>query len=224
MSSSPRLTPADLDRLESLLSAPHLQDSMTLDAIQGLLCAVASAPAPIAREKWVASVMGDSQFANEDEAKEVTHLLTRFHADTVRELAEGFGLDLITYPPDEGEEELAIWCEGYLAGVALAQPSWFEAGDDESVEDLLFPFMALSGRMKEYALESGEPWHGPEAEARLMKEARDTLLDDILGAHDYWFESRINRVPQKREAAKTGRNDPCPCGSGKKYKSCCGAG
>ena len=24
--------------------------------------------------------------------------------------------------------------------------------------------------------------------------------------------------------AKVGRNDPCPCGSGKKYKKCCGAG
>jgi len=26
-----------------------------------------------------------------------------------------------------------------------------------------------------------------------------------------------------REAPKVGRNDPCPCGSGKKYKKCCGA-
>jgi preprotein translocase subunit SecA len=26
----------------------------------------------------------------------------------------------------------------------------------------------------------------------------------------------------KREAPKVGRNDPCPCGSGKKYKKCCG--
>jgi preprotein translocase subunit SecA len=26
----------------------------------------------------------------------------------------------------------------------------------------------------------------------------------------------------KREAEKIGRNDPCPCGSGKKYKKCCG--
>lgn len=25
-----------------------------------------------------------------------------------------------------------------------------------------------------------------------------------------------------REEAKVGRNDPCPCGSGKKYKKCCG--
>ena len=33
---------------------------------------------------------------------------------------------------------------------------------------------------------------------------------------------RINVV--RREAAKVGRNDACPCGSGKKYKNCCGLG
>ncbi|NLP00096.1 MAG: preprotein translocase subunit SecA [Clostridiaceae bacterium] len=31
------------------------------------------------------------------------------------------------------------------------------------------------------------------------------------------------RRPKKRDVAKVGRNDPCPCGSGKKYKKCCGA-
>lgn len=31
-------------------------------------------------------------------------------------------------------------------------------------------------------------------------------------------------VPVRRAAATVGRNDPCPCGSGKKYKKCCGAG
>ena len=29
-------------------------------------------------------------------------------------------------------------------------------------------------------------------------------------------------TPFKRESTKVGRNDPCPCGSGKKYKKCCG--
>ena len=28
--------------------------------------------------------------------------------------------------------------------------------------------------------------------------------------------------PAKRDSSKVGRNDPCPCGSGKKYKDCCG--
>ncbi|MFA5093692.1 MAG: preprotein translocase subunit SecA [Candidatus Omnitrophota bacterium] len=31
------------------------------------------------------------------------------------------------------------------------------------------------------------------------------------------------QAPVEREAPKVGRNDPCPCGSGKKYKKCCGA-
>ena len=30
-------------------------------------------------------------------------------------------------------------------------------------------------------------------------------------------------ITQRREAPKVGRNDPCPCGSGKKYKNCCGS-
>jgi SEC-C motif-containing protein len=40
----------------------------------------------------------------------------------------------------------------------------------------------------------------------------------------YYVESRLPQVKQViREATKIGRNDPCTCGSGKKYKKCCGA-
>jgi len=34
-------------------------------------------------------------------------------------------------------------------------------------------------------------------------------------------ENRGKVVPFKRDSPKVGRNDPCPCGSGKKYKKCC---
>ncbi|WP_054774967.1 SEC-C metal-binding domain-containing protein [Methylogaea oryzae] len=37
--------------------------------------------------------------------------------------------------------------------------------------------------------------------------------DEVAASHD----------PIVRESPKTGRNDPCPCGSGKKFKKCCGA-
>ncbi len=221
---TPRLTPADLDRLEALLAADHLQDSMTLDALQGLFCAVASAPAPIPQEAWMESALGEHQFASEAEAAEVTDLLLRFYNDTARDLAAEEGLDVLSYPVEEGEEELAVWCEGYLVGVALADPDWFSAGDDETVDELLFPFMALSGRLKEHALESGAPWEEGEAEKKLMDDARAVFYETVEEAYQYWFDLRINRVPQKREGEKVGRNDPCPCGSGKKYKSCHGAG
>jgi preprotein translocase subunit SecA len=35
-------------------------------------------------------------------------------------------------------------------------------------------------------------------------------------------EEDAKTKPVKRDAQKVGRNDPCPCGSGKKYKKCCG--
>jgi uncharacterized protein len=218
------MTNADLDRLESLLSAPHLEDSLTLDALQGFFCAIASAPGPVAREKWLASALGNSTFASDDEAGEITDLLERYAADTARTLGEGVGLDLLFYPVEEGEEEYAVWCEGYLLGVALAEPDWYAAGDEETIDELLYPFLALSGRLKEHALEEGEPWHTPEEERKLLSDARAHLYDDILEAWQYWFDQRVNRVPAKREQAKVGRNDPCPCGSGKKFKSCHGAG
>jgi len=36
-------------------------------------------------------------------------------------------------------------------------------------------------------------------------------------------DGETGKKPKKREVEKVGRNDPCPCGSGKKYKKCCGA-
>ncbi len=35
-------------------------------------------------------------------------------------------------------------------------------------------------------------------------------------------EEKAAQQPLKREGEKVGRNSPCPCGSGKKYKKCCG--
>ena len=43
------------------------------------------------------------------------------------------------------------------------------------------------------------------------------------GVWRYWDGSMVKPRPVVREQPKVGRNDPCPCGSGKKYKKCHGA-
>jgi preprotein translocase subunit SecA len=35
-------------------------------------------------------------------------------------------------------------------------------------------------------------------------------------------EVKLELTPVRREIPKVGRNEPCPCGSGKKFKNCCG--
>ena len=53
---------------------------------------------------------------------------------------------------------------------------------------------------------------------------------EVVDCDDDWFNDFDRNPPMYepvqqpyvRAAAKIGRNDPCPCGSGKKYKNCCG--
>ena len=47
-------------------------------------------------------------------------------------------------------------------------------------------------------------------------------LMNPLPAKVYDFGAEYNKRVILQENNKVGRNDPCPCGSGKKYKKCCG--
>jgi uncharacterized protein YecA (UPF0149 family) len=58
-----------------------------------------------------------------------------------------------------------------------------------------------------------------------MEEHFEDLIYDI---RDFWRERTPqpimpeNAVPFRNQGPKPERNAPCPCGSGKKYKKCCG--
>jgi SEC-C motif len=71
---------------------------------------------------------------------------------------------------------------------------------------------------------AGEPWkfYAPGAIAARQDrwEQEDMAAgEDILESADDYFDP--NPLPYVRGTEKVGRNDPCPCGSGKKYKKCC---
>jgi len=54
---------------------------------------------------------------------------------------------------------------------------------------------------------------------KVLHEKAEFLL--VNGSWLYNREARLGPAPYKSTAPKVGRNDPCPCGSGKKYKQCC---
>jgi uncharacterized protein len=221
-----RFTEADLDRLEAWLLEPERgEDALMPDGLQGMLCAVVSAPAPIPPATWMPAALGeDARFASDDERSEIERLLQGFHDDVAEQLNAGEHLDMVLYGDDGSEDQeasLAEWCDGYLRGVELADPSWSEEASDEELDEMLMPFAILSGRAKEAAFDAGETWVDPADERRMLEEARASLIDVILDNRAYWFERSIPQTV-RREARKVGRNDPCPCGSGKKYKHCHG--
>ena len=60
-----------------------------------------------------------------------------------------------------------------------------------------------------------------------VKGVPQTMREDAFFRREdgrwYYVDGNVHRPePYRREGPKIGRNDPCPCGSGKKYKKCCG--
>jgi hypothetical protein len=124
----------------------------------------------------------------------------------------------------------AIYGVGYLGITDQAEQLKRFFDDDEYRSDALFAY-ALSvradisrGRIRSLFRRIEELAGGfAEEESEIVKLALDERL--LLQGHKplvFGEEDEISPALAST-AAKTGRNDPCPCGSGKKFKKCCGA-
>ena len=181
--------------------------TMRADEIQAFMLALLSGPDEVPIPIWLPEVLGDQSDAfSEQEVQEIQDLVLRLTADLRQSLEAGELPDFYT------------WCNAYLYALDVVETDWFEAVDDENFEDLFYPVMALGGVYD--AHEGGEAvLNLTDKELTLLEGELPHVLLDI---YRYW--QAIIHKPQtvRREGEKTGRNDPCPCGSGKKYKACCG--
>ena len=214
------LSPAELEELERLLASDVFRDeAMQLDELQGLFFAVASSPELIVPSRWMPEALGEMpNYRDIEQAQQVLELVMRFYNQSVRAAATK-DFELILYRTETDELDYAAWCGGYLTGMDLAETDWYEAGDPEEVGELLFPLLVLADALPEEEKRSVKPaeWR------RLVRSCEESLADTLVQIHDYWQVVREPPPTVRRDAPKVGRNDPCPCGSGKKFKQCCGA-
>ncbi|MET0935069.1 MAG: SEC-C metal-binding domain-containing protein [Luteibacter sp.] len=104
-------------------------------------------------------------------------------------------------------------------------------GGDFTVADVRVRFTEMTDdpASRHIVEEHSDPlaFYSPEAMEARQREGwergMDFLDDDDLGEGAPLFQSPagFHPGPYTREAPKVGRNEPCPCGSGKKYKKCC---
>ena len=139
--------------------------------------------------------------------------------------------------PDTEVKRNAIWCAGYFGMGAEAARLRACFDDDEFRSDALFAY-ALSvpaelsrGRARGLVRKIEDAANGlSQDELELVQMALDERLAlhglEPVFAGDEVSDDEIAEHPTDElpmPTAKAGRNDPCPCGSGKKYKKCCGA-
>lgn len=219
------LSEADLDRLEELLEAEVFQgEAMRLDEAQAMLCAVVSSPVPIAPEVWVPEALGNGANSDAPEVAETVALLMRLNNDIAASLLADETVAPLLYPLEEDSEDydFAAWADAYVFGAGLAD-DWYDlAGKHaDDLSELLEPMFVLNGMLKEDAEKAGERWFSPAEEARLIADIQENLPVIVQTIYNFWRAKRGGGTVQHDEP-KAGRNDPCPCGSGRKFKQCCG--
>lgn len=230
------LSDAQIDRLEALLEQRAVPfKGLNLEALDGFLSAIVVGPETVPAAEWQAVVWGPNppRWANAEEQAEVESLLEgHFNAVSKRVRYDGEELPehlspLIGLPEDpmgDHPDEVDIghdWAFGFFTGVNLrgeAWDRWFEA------EDWIDEIAELIERLATGEILAAEPADPPTPVSyRERLEIIASIPDMLADLHHHRIEQASPRQPV-RKAAAPGRNDPCACGSGKKFKNCCGKG
>ena len=240
MNAPPKLDEARIDRLAELLEQRAVPfKGLNIEALDGFLTALAVSPSAVPPEEWQPVVWGGKAptWDSEEEGRQV-QLLLMAHLDMcLARVRHGEGelpdhlAPLMWLPGDPeltGEEALqedeldvgSDWAHGFFSAVMLREEEWDRWLDDNDwIEDI---FDALDRLASGEAINPEDPTAEP---MRVGYRERLGIVIDIPGMmadlNHHRVEALTPRTPIRREA-EPGRNDACPCGSGKKYKKCCG--
>ncbi|HEY9397748.1 MAG TPA: UPF0149 family protein [Burkholderiales bacterium] len=226
------ITDDELDELSDLLDSLPSKEAMSLEMVDGFFAALIAGPEMVTREEYLPLVLGnepdDETPAFPDAAQTERFLaLLQSHWNTLAaELFKTLERDEVYVPVMAVYEDDQVrgneWAIGFMMGTQMRGESWLGLLEDEDAEDLMTPMLMLAHE------------DHPDAELRsppMSDKKREELIQDMAWnltiINRYFADDRLTggvpREPMRREAPKVGRNDPCPCGSGKKYKQCCGS-
>ncbi len=225
------LSEEELNELDDFLADEAIEESsMDVSTLDGFLTGIAIGPEFVPPSQWFPWVWdmedgeAEADFVDDAQARRIMSLILRHYNN----VTHCFNIDPTSFEPIfwHGDQwGVAEWCEGFILGfmfnedawtrLAEKHPKWFEPvlrfGTDDGIE-----VTKSKGDVE-----------------RWMNEIEPSLVS----IHAYWKEKRgdqpsgtFNAGYQQRPQApdpivrggpKIGRNEPCPCGSGKKFKKCC---
>jgi uncharacterized protein len=216
----------DLEALEAFLTSNHSPpDSMMLSELDGFLTGIAIGPELIRPSEWLPLIWGGAtpEFAGLDEANTILgSLMTRYN-EILRDIADDTLAPIFWV--DRNSAVIAMdWAEGFLRAIMLRADAWEPLFKSRRDGKLLFPILSLCCDKHGDSL-LGLP---PETEDRIVAQAPELIAGCVIEIATYWRRkgprqvSMSPRLEPSSAATKVGRNDRCPCGSGKKFKRCCG--
>ena len=240
-------TPQETKDLSKFLSYAENQDeALSLDGLHGFLFGLAGIPGMVAPSEWLPGIFGEGMRDVDDE-KEGLRLLESLFSASIRIarqnqdriLAFPFGAD---HNESKDLQRIREWTRGLLQAISLSPKVWGVTAESLELHKgalemttcaaivigIVFPekIPALFPSTMVKSIHLGS--NPAEIESKLfdlLPKAAARILEHATASRAVLRPlgtGKATDLAESHRAAKIGRNDPCPCGSGVKYKKCCG--
>src|SRR5690625_5163648 len=209
---------------EFLCSEAVSDESMLLSEVDGFFAGLNFYATPVEPDEWLPWVWNGEtpHFEDEAQAEAVTRALLALHDDVFRRLERGEWGPIFDSDLDESAV-WEVWIDGFWRAAEMRPGLWMEhlPRDDEDVNTALFSLR----RLHELAASTPDEIEPLDVDDELEEMAANLIPYSVLLLHHVGQQADL-LADLRRAAAptpKVGRNEPCPCGSGKKFKKCCGS-
>jgi uncharacterized protein len=208
----------ELQKVDDVLMKHGNDDAIqNASELDGFFTAIVSGPVMVMPSQWMPAVWGgkdkEPKWSNPAQADRFYKLLMRHLNSLAAELMESpetfEAVFLENRESGNGEVIVDEWCIGYMRGVALGG-GWQGLPDEQAAQ---LESIALHGKQENF-----ERIEALSAEE--LQESIDAIEPAVVALHAYYLVQRTPQTVRSRDE-RVGRNDPCPCGSGKKFKQCC---
>lgn len=227
------LSDGDIEKLSELLKRFGEKGAMSVEELDGFLAASICGPEDVSHGECLQQILGinlndANAVARQPSLQDCISLISRRLDEISYALQTGEAFTPLLLEDQRGIATANDWASGFVRAMELHKDDWGELLADEQNGGALVPILALAHE------------HDPDPELRSYKEPISDELRErlIVGAaagvmkiYRYFRTQRLiaeagdetfTGATHRRIVPKVGRNDPCPCGSGKKFKHCCG--
>jgi len=190
---------------------------LDISELDGFFTAIGCSPEMIMPSAWMPAIWGGENYSpdwpNELEAKTFIGSCMLYYNNVMESLQLDYFEPLFMERVVETKKYTIVdeWCNGFLRGINMWPPLDAKDSDflSESIESIrLFATEKGWGKLDNMTELEVERW-------------QQKIPDNVASIHKHFVKPQIFLDNQPVTTNKTGRNDPCPCGSGKKYKKCC---
>jgi uncharacterized protein len=212
----------EIDDLNDILDSLPNEDAMTLEMLDGFFTALHCCPHVILPSSCIYIILNDdddeaeASFEDEKQFCSFLELITRYWNDVGGRLQSGEFQPFLDDVQDVG----CGWSIGFLRGVMLAEGNFKPMMRDRE-ESMVFMVVFMLAFGNDECYEDLPALFDEEITPEIREELLEGLSAGVVLLYSRFRNSGGIVTSQPIYDNKIGRNDQCPCGSGKKYKKCC---